>query len=60
MPTIPYWENMFPNLVGNGLTATQNIYQNLWGSSIVGNETFPIYSLDTGSFYNGSSFTPDR
>jgi hypothetical protein len=58
MPTIPYWENMFPNLVGNGMTATQNIYGRLWGQSIVGNETFPLYSLDTGSFYPGSGFTP--
>lgn len=61
MAPIPFWENMFPNLIGNGLTATQNIYQDLWGSSVVGNETFPLYSLDTGSFYlgpPGSSFTP--
>ena len=58
MPTIPYWEDMFPNLVGNGFTATQNIYQKLWGSSVVGNETFPLYSLDTGSFYPDSGFTP--
>jgi hypothetical protein len=58
MPTIPYWENMFPNLIGNGMTATQNIYASLWGQSIVGNETFPLYSLDTGSFYPGSGFTP--
>ena len=52
MQAIPYWENMFPNLVGNGMTATQNIYQDLWGASIVGNETYPLYSLDTGSFYS--------
>lgn len=58
MPTIPYFENMFPNVIGNGLTATQNIYQNLWGSSVVGNETFPLYSLDTGSFYASSGFAP--
>jgi hypothetical protein len=58
MTAIPFWENMFPNITGNGLTATQNIYQDLWGPSIVGNETFPIYSLDTGSFYPGSGFTP--
>jgi hypothetical protein len=58
MRTIPYWENMFPNLIGNGMTATQNIYASLWGQSIVGNETFPLYSLDTGSFYPGSGFTP--
>ena len=31
MATISYLENMFPNLIGNGLTATQNIYQNLVG-----------------------------
>lgn len=61
MPTIPYFENMFPNITGNGLTATQNIYQDLWGASVVGNETFPLYSLDTGSFYfggPGATFTP--
>ena len=58
MAAIPYFENMFPNLIGNGLTATQNIYQKLWSSSIVGNETFPLYSLDTGAFYPGSGFTP--
>jgi hypothetical protein len=58
MATIPYFENMFPNLIENGQTATQNIYQNLWGSSVVGNETFPLYSLDTGSFYASSGFTP--
>lgn len=56
---IPYWENMFPSLIANGMTATQNIYQNLWGASIVGNETYPLYSLDTGSFYSYfPSFTP--
>jgi hypothetical protein len=58
MQTIPYWEDMFPNLVGNGQTATQNIYQSLWGYSIAGNETFPLYSLDTGAFYPGSGFSP--
>ena len=59
MQAIPYWENMFPNLIANGMTATQNIYQDLWGASIVGNETYPLYSLDTGSFYSYfPSFTP--
>ena len=58
LQTIPYWENMFPNMVGNGMTATQNIYQSLWGASIVGNETYPLYALDTGSFYPGSGFAP--
>lgn len=58
LQTIPYWENMFPNMIGNGMTATQNIYQSLWGASIVGNETYPLYALDTGSFYPGSGFSP--
>jgi hypothetical protein len=50
---------MFPNLIANGMTATQNIYQDLWGASIVGNETYPLYSLDTGSFYSYfPSFAP--
>ena len=58
LQAIPYWENMFPNMLGNGMTATQNIYQSLWGASIVGNETYPLYALDTGSFYPGSGFSP--
>ena len=58
LPTIAYWEDMFPNMIGNGMTATQNIYQALWGASIVGNETYPLYALDTGAFYPGSGFTP--
>ncbi len=58
LQTIPYWENMFPNMIGNGMTATQNIYSNLWGASIVGNETYPLYALDTGAFYPNSGFSP--
>ncbi len=27
IPTIPFWEDMYPNAAGNGQTATQNIYQ---------------------------------
>jgi hypothetical protein len=28
--TIPYWENVFPNLAQNGMSATQFIYTNEW------------------------------
>jgi hypothetical protein len=44
---IPYFENLFPLAAGNGASATQNIYDNLWNFS-VGNETYPLYSLDNG------------
>jgi Carboxypeptidase regulatory-like domain len=48
--TIPYFENMFPLAATGGMTATQNIYSNLWSPGSVGNETFPLYSLDNGYF----------
>jgi hypothetical protein len=41
-PTIPYFENMFPDAAGDGQSATQNIY-NLW---LPGNETGSLYMLD--------------
>jgi Carboxypeptidase regulatory-like domain len=53
MQAIPYFENMFPLAAGGGLTATQNIYNDLWTSGTVGNETFPLYTLDNG-YYPGS------
>lgn len=53
LAAIPYFENMFPAAAGNGLTATQNIYNDLWTSGTVGNETFPLYSLDLG-YYPGN------
>ena len=53
--TIPYFENMFPNLATGGMTATQFIYNNLWSSGSVGNETFPLYTLDTGACYTPGS-----
>jgi hypothetical protein len=31
VPTIPYWENLFPGFAGGGLTATQGIYANAYG-----------------------------
>jgi len=39
---IPYFENMFPDAVGGGQSATQNIY-NVW---LPGNETGSLYMLD--------------
>ncbi len=50
---IAYFENMFPNAAANGMSATQNIYNDLWSAGTVGNETFPLYSLDLG-YYPGS------
>ena len=45
----PYFEDMFPNAAGNGRSATQNIYNDLW-SAAVGNETYPLYTLDNGYY----------
>ncbi len=39
---IPYFEDMFPDAAGSGLSATQNIY-NIW---LPGNETGSLYMLD--------------
>jgi len=41
---IPYWENMFPDAAKNGLSATQNIY-NQW-RTLLGNETFSLFLMD--------------
>ena len=30
VPSIPYWENLYPNLARNGQSATQFIYTNEW------------------------------
>jgi hypothetical protein len=40
---IPYFENMFPQAAGNGQSATQNIYSQVW---FPGNETGSLYMLD--------------
>ena len=51
VPTIPYWENLFPGAAGasgggaEGSSATQNIYDNEW-SGARGNETAALYDLD--------------
>jgi hypothetical protein len=45
VPAIPYWEDLFPNLAGNGISATQNIYSNYWVANR-GNETGALQALD--------------
>ena len=51
VPTIPYWENLFPDAKGTsgggveGSSATQNIYDNEWVFAR-GNETAALYDLD--------------
>jgi hypothetical protein len=40
---IPYFEDMFPDAAGGGLSATQNIYNQVW---FPGNETGSLYMLD--------------
>jgi hypothetical protein len=51
VPTIPYWENLFPDMAGasgggaEGSSATQNIYDNEWMFAR-GNETAALYNLD--------------
>ena len=58
VPTIKYWEDMFPGAAQGGLSATQNIYQNefshfnsatgIWSPIVSGNETAALYDLDLG------------
>jgi hypothetical protein len=44
---IPYFENMFPFMAGNGLSATQNIYTSSWVPSRYGaGETNALINLD--------------
>jgi len=40
---IPYFEDLFPDAAGGGLSATQNIYNQVW---FPGNETASLYMLD--------------
>jgi len=47
VPTIAYWEDLFPDAVTTTQTATQNIYSNLW-QFVRGNETAGLYNLDIG------------
>ncbi|MFZ0517683.1 MAG: carboxypeptidase-like regulatory domain-containing protein [Acidobacteriaceae bacterium] len=44
---IPYWEDMFPYLAYGGLSATQNIYTNIYQpQAVVGNDSFALVQLD--------------
>ena len=44
---IPYWENMFPWLATGGMSATQNIYSNVYqGNAAVGNDSYALAVLD--------------
>lgn len=44
---IAYWENMFPWLATGGLSATQNIYQNVYqGQAAQGNDSYALAVLD--------------
>jgi hypothetical protein len=53
VPKIPYWENMFPWMAGNGMTATQAIYNLYFGNNpgpaagFRGNEASALFILDT-------------
>ena len=42
---IQYFEDMFPDAAGNGVSATQNIYNSIWKYNL-GNETGALYALD--------------
>jgi hypothetical protein len=44
---IPYWEDLFPGAAGGGLSATQNILNQVW---IPGDEIVSLQELDTACF----------
>lgn len=45
--TDPYWEDMFPYLAGGGVSATQNIYTNVYApNAVVGNDSYALVVLD--------------
>ncbi len=47
--TIPYFEHLFPYLATGGMSATQNIYSNVWAFQR-GNETTALANLDEYCF----------
>ena len=49
VPAIPYFEDMFPDAAGNGVSATQNIYSQVWAANR-GNETSALFDLDAFCF----------
>lgn len=47
VPTDPYWEDLFPYLAVGGLSATQNIYTNIYQpQALSGNDSFALVQLD--------------
>ena len=47
VPAIPYWEDMFPYLASPGMSATQNIYTNVYQQqALSGNDSFALAVLD--------------
>ena len=44
---IPYWENLFPGAASPGVSATQNIFSQIW---IPGDEIVSLQALDTTCF----------
>ena len=47
VPAIPYWENMFPYLASPTMSATQNIYTNVYQQqALSGNDSFALAVLD--------------
>ena len=61
VPQVAYWESMFPWMAGNGLTATQAVYNLYYGSSpgpaagFRGNEASALFLLDTPGSLGGGS-----
>jgi hypothetical protein len=47
VPAIPYWEDMFPYLASPTMSATQNIYTNVYQQqALSGNDSFALAVLD--------------
>ena len=49
VPAIPYFENLFPDAATPSVSATQNIYSQVWVANR-GNETSGLYDLDVACF----------
>lgn len=49
---IAYWQNLFGPLAGDGMTATQAVYQQFLGN--VGNETYALFNLDLPDSQSGA------
>ena len=56
VPKIQYWEDMFPFMAGNGMSATQGVYNLYFGNSpgpeaqFRGNESSALFLLDVPGF----------